>query len=310
MKFDVIMLTWNSEKPWFKKCLKSIKAENFVNKLIVVDKYSRDGTIEIIKEIFPDATIIRCNYGLAKSRWIGIQHADTEYIAFIDSDIQLLPGWGKIMTSILKEYASIAGVHGKDVYVNPYLFKYEQAERKILGKLLNYYRRVKKHNYVKFISLETLSREKVRGLTHNTIVLREALKDWKPPKILSIGEDHHLMLHVLEKGLYWGVVEKPVALHYAFKNLKETYGRGIIEGASTRILAYYKIIPPKYLWAPTTLSKWIKVSSIVALKALFISLMTKEAMFFPYKMLFYLGSITGYLSHTKYIDKVMDLQKN
>ena len=37
---DVVMCTWNSHRPWFHKCLFSIKREIPVHQFILVDRYS------------------------------------------------------------------------------------------------------------------------------------------------------------------------------------------------------------------------------------------------------------------------------
>jgi glycosyltransferase involved in cell wall biosynthesis len=51
-EIDVVMLTKNSNKPWFKRVLTAIKKEIPVHHFIVVDGYSTDGTIEIVRELF------------------------------------------------------------------------------------------------------------------------------------------------------------------------------------------------------------------------------------------------------------------
>ena len=46
MKIDVVLLTKNSIKPCLKECVESIFANLPVNRLIVVDGGSTDGTLE------------------------------------------------------------------------------------------------------------------------------------------------------------------------------------------------------------------------------------------------------------------------
>jgi len=57
-KIDVIMPTWNSNKPYFERVIKLIKDNVSVHKFVVVDRFSRDGTLDVIKKYFPDAVII------------------------------------------------------------------------------------------------------------------------------------------------------------------------------------------------------------------------------------------------------------
>jgi len=63
-KVDVVICTWNSNKPWFKRCLYSIKREIPICHLIVVDRFSKDGTQETIRRLFPEAIIIESDLNL------------------------------------------------------------------------------------------------------------------------------------------------------------------------------------------------------------------------------------------------------
>jgi len=77
-KVDVIICTWNSNKPWFKRCLYSIKHEIPLCHLIVIDRFSSDETQNVIKKIFPPAIIIESNLNLGKARAEAIKYVDTE----------------------------------------------------------------------------------------------------------------------------------------------------------------------------------------------------------------------------------------
>jgi len=52
MLIDVVMLTRNVARPHFEKCLASIKANIPLNRMIVVDAYSTDGTHDIVERFF------------------------------------------------------------------------------------------------------------------------------------------------------------------------------------------------------------------------------------------------------------------
>ena len=58
LEVDVVMLTKNSNKPWFKRVLKAIKEEVPAHHFIVVDGYSTDGTVEVVKEFFGDKLVL------------------------------------------------------------------------------------------------------------------------------------------------------------------------------------------------------------------------------------------------------------
>ena len=63
-----------------------------VNEIIVVDDGSNDGTYDMIKENFPQAILIyQENRGVSSARNIGIQAANSKWIAFLDSDDEWMP---------------------------------------------------------------------------------------------------------------------------------------------------------------------------------------------------------------------------
>jgi hypothetical protein len=49
---DMMMLTKNFNKPYFRRVLRAIKQEIPVHHFIVVDGYSTDGTVDVVKEFF------------------------------------------------------------------------------------------------------------------------------------------------------------------------------------------------------------------------------------------------------------------
>ena len=76
---DVIMLTKNSNKPWFRRVLAAIKREVPVHHFIVVDGHSTDGTLNVVKEFFADKMIvIKSRAPLGCARYLGMMSVDTE----------------------------------------------------------------------------------------------------------------------------------------------------------------------------------------------------------------------------------------
>ena len=91
-KIDAVMCTYNSNTQYFKAILRSISREVPVHCFIVVDRSSSDGTTESILEVFPEAKIVLSKENLGRARKIGIDHVDTPFFMFIDSDVLLLKG--------------------------------------------------------------------------------------------------------------------------------------------------------------------------------------------------------------------------
>ena len=81
---DVAIMTYNSEK-YLDECLASVfKAVN-VRRLIVVDHYSNDETLEIARKYHPE--IYFEDVGLAYARQLAIEKVETPIFMFIDSDV-------------------------------------------------------------------------------------------------------------------------------------------------------------------------------------------------------------------------------
>jgi glycosyltransferase involved in cell wall biosynthesis len=86
-EFTFCVCTYNSEKT-LKSCLESVKKIAPQSRLIVVDHFSKDSTTKIAKEFGAD--IIFENVGLGRARQLCFENVSTKYIAFVDSDVEIL----------------------------------------------------------------------------------------------------------------------------------------------------------------------------------------------------------------------------
>lgn len=90
MKILAIVITYNGMK-WYDRCLGSLRESEIPVKTIVIDNASNDGTVEYIKEHFPDIHLIESkkNLGFAKANNIGIRYAidhDADYVFLLNQD--------------------------------------------------------------------------------------------------------------------------------------------------------------------------------------------------------------------------------
>lgn len=86
VEIDIIMPTYNSNSlifPYILYVLSKIPWHHF----IIVDRFSTDGTIEVVKRYIPRAVIVRSDFDLALARKLGALIADTEIVCYIDSDV-------------------------------------------------------------------------------------------------------------------------------------------------------------------------------------------------------------------------------
>lgn len=71
-----------------KACLESIRRTNIDAQLLIVDHHSTDATIQIAKSF--GAKVILEDQGLGRARQICLENSDTEFLVFIDSDVEIL----------------------------------------------------------------------------------------------------------------------------------------------------------------------------------------------------------------------------
>jgi glycosyltransferase involved in cell wall biosynthesis len=223
---DVIMCTWNSNKSCFSKCLLSIKREVGVHHFIVIDRYSSDGTLRAVRSVFPGAKIYQTNANLANARRIGITHVDTRYFAFIDDDIEVSEGWFSELISLIKSGKQIGAIQGSMKYYVDYLEKASVRAQKFelsLGK-----------GHTKQITN--------RGLTNNTVLVAEIVRDFNPPGIIHSWEDFLLTQHVIKKGYRWLETDKAQVTNYGdfassyLSELWRFFQRGKWHGAGDRLV--------------------------------------------------------------------------
>jgi hypothetical protein len=90
-KVFVITLNWNGKK-WLNDCLSSVLAMDYPNfEVAVVDNGSTDGSVEFIRERFPEAHVLETgrNLGYAKGFNVGLEYAaaqGAEYFLIMNND--------------------------------------------------------------------------------------------------------------------------------------------------------------------------------------------------------------------------------
>ncbi|MCI0660984.1 MAG: glycosyltransferase family 2 protein [Acidobacteria bacterium] len=94
----VVILNYNG-KNWLEPCLRSLLSTNYRNfKVILVDNASIDGSVGLVKNLFPEVEIIinPSNYGFSEGNNIGIRKALSEnagYLVLLNPDTWVEPSW-------------------------------------------------------------------------------------------------------------------------------------------------------------------------------------------------------------------------
>jgi glycosyltransferase involved in cell wall biosynthesis len=193
MQVDVVLLTKNSEH-LLVKCLTSVYQNVPIKNLIVIDGFSTDRTLEILEKFnrkFGNVLLVQMEGSRAKARTEGIRRVSTEWFMFVDSDVLLCKDWFKKAQADLK--SGVGAVWGLNVDVLP---------------------NVKDKRIIKFQSLIARQCFKLRGGTHDTLLLHKAVEGIKIPEQLHAYEDAYIVRWVEEHG-YKAVVGSDVyCLHY------------------------------------------------------------------------------------------------
>jgi len=247
---DVIMLTKNSNKQYFRRVLKAVKEKIPVHHFIVVDGYSTDGTVEAVKEFFGSRVkVIRTTGTLGYARLLGLLASDTEWVAFVDSDVEILDGYD--VAEPLMENMRVLGIQGifvdedielhystyRDIEV---VYDITHANTKILLK----------HGFYKFF-----------GASTSYVYLRRKVIEIIDPYILSqldSGEDLYIAWEIARKNFLYIRYRKLRAHHYgdltSFLNWKKLIRRAFnphglaYRLSSNELLIYYLARLMSALW--------------------------------------------------------------
>lgn len=92
---SVVVLNWDG-KHFLEACLGSLAGQTYPHfETILVDNGSQDGSVEYVRERFPHVQVIALgtNTGFCVGNNHGIRAARGEYIALLNNDTELVPGW-------------------------------------------------------------------------------------------------------------------------------------------------------------------------------------------------------------------------
>lgn len=227
-KVDVVLLTKNAcrkkSKEIFVKCLNRIYDTLPLYHLIVVDGYSTDETLSIIRKYdqkYHNVLLFYDNRGRGKARELGISKVDTPWFVFVDSDTILYPNWFSIVSKYIN--ADVGAVEGE-----PKDFVQERVESiQYNNAMSNLRRKIRKQ--------EQLER---RGFFGNVLIRTECVKDIQIPKVLHAGEDIYIKKWIIKKGFRWVITDEKVADHHRDHQFIDSKIRLLEQGAYSRTLNY------------------------------------------------------------------------
>ena len=103
---SVIIPNWNGLKH-LPRCLESLATQTFQDfEIIIVDNGSTDGSLDYLKENWPDVRLIESgeNKGFAAANNIGAREAQGEWLALLNADAFPEPDWLKTLIEATQKY--------------------------------------------------------------------------------------------------------------------------------------------------------------------------------------------------------------
>jgi glycosyltransferase involved in cell wall biosynthesis len=195
-KVDTVVLTKDSGKV-LGACLVSVYENVPVNNLIVVDGFSTDSTLDIVREFqakYGNVILIQDHGTRGSARQKAIERVQTEWFMFVDSDVVLCKDWFKKAVRYIGD--DVGAIWGIDVPGD--------VKGKLMMKVLQWMeRRV----------------FDIRGGCHDILVRSDAVKDIKIPKQLHTLEDAYIKEWIVSKNYRVLVSDRCSCIHY--KTVKE-----------------------------------------------------------------------------------------
>jgi glycosyltransferase involved in cell wall biosynthesis len=188
---DVVILTKNSER-LLRECIDSVYRNVPVNRLIVVDGYSTDNTVQIVKEFqqrHGDVVLVQEKGTRGSARQEAMDMVKSDWFMFVDSDVVLSENWFAEAEKLIKD--DVGAIWGVEIW---------SVLRKM--KILKLFERV------------TLKIFEKRGGTHDLLVRRKAIEDIKVPYRLHTYEDAYIKSWICKKGYKVIGVYEPYCIHF------------------------------------------------------------------------------------------------
>lgn len=103
---SIVIVTWNCKK-YTQECLESLAKfrHDPDTEIILVDNASEDGTPEMVRDLFPEVTLVQSkeNLGFARGNNVGLRMTSGEYVCLINPDVRVLDGCLETMLAYMKE---------------------------------------------------------------------------------------------------------------------------------------------------------------------------------------------------------------
>lgn len=265
---DVFVLTRNSGR-FLDRCLMSVKKDVGVRRLVVVDGGSTDGTLRIARcygaEIVDDG-----GRGLGYARKLAAELCESEWLCFVDADVELSDGWHeRMMRYATAEVGAIASFV-QTIPVNDYERRITRIQNKRTPR-----------------RVDELKNRSARGFTGATLIRSRLLSGLEIPPI-RCEEDYVITQHIIRQGYRW--LRVPVFVNH-WDRFSERPERITLTWATARFLHHMET------------GKFLYERILDITKGLLLSIVYREPLFFVYRVNYARCAIRGWFNWNEYVGK-------
>ena len=116
VKIAIVILNWNGVKllqQFLPSVIEFSKGESI--EIVVADNGSTDGSIPIIRNMFPEVTVLdlKQNYGFARGYNEALKQNKADYFVILNSDVEVTAGWLESPIWLMESDKNIAAVQPK-----------------------------------------------------------------------------------------------------------------------------------------------------------------------------------------------------
>jgi GT2 family glycosyltransferase len=112
---SVVIVNWNGQR-YLESCLSSALNQTYPDyEVVLVDNASSDGSVEFVRTRFPQVRLIALdeNGGFAAGNHIGIRASEGDFVATLNNDTEVAPGWLKALVQGMSAAPKVGMVASK-----------------------------------------------------------------------------------------------------------------------------------------------------------------------------------------------------
>lgn len=108
---DVVVVTWQGRE-LLVSCLAHLAKQTVPHRVIVADNASTDGTVELLRQHYPEVTVVALgeNLGFGKANNLGVAVGNAPYVVLVNNDIDAAPDFLERAVAPLRSDAAVGAV--------------------------------------------------------------------------------------------------------------------------------------------------------------------------------------------------------